>query len=32
MKEISGDDCFRVFDDDNLVLFYFPDCRQIVNL
>ena len=23
MKEISGDDCFRVLDDDNLVLFYF---------
>lgn len=23
MKEISGDDCFRVLDDNNLVLFYF---------
>lgn len=23
MKEIIGDDCFRVLDDDNLVLFYF---------
>ena len=23
MKEIFGDDCFRVLDDDNLVLFYF---------
>ena len=23
MKEIFGDDCFRVLDDDKLVLFYF---------
>lgn len=23
MKEIIGDDCFRVLDDDNFVLFYF---------
>ena len=23
MKEVSGDDCFRVLDDSKMVLFYF---------